>query len=71
MAANYGRPRPVDPLWYRRRHSIRAVCGGGRAVLIPIEELIRQGVPASTYLYQVISRLRCTECGARPSASVS
>lgn len=71
MAANYGRPRPIDPLWYRRRHSIWAVCGCGRAVLIPIEELIRQGVPASTYLYQVISRLRCTECGARPSASVS
>lgn len=51
MAANYGRPSPVDPLWYRRRHSIRAVCECGRAVLIPIEELIRQGVPTSTYLY--------------------
>lgn len=71
MAANYGRPKPVDPLWYRRRHSIRAVCGCGRTVFIPVEALIQQGIPAGTYLYQVISRLRCSECGARPSASVS
>lgn len=66
MAANYGRPKPIDPLWYRRGYSIRASCECGRIGLLPIAGLLETGYPPTTYLYEIVGRLRCQECGGEP-----
>lgn len=72
MAANYGRPKPVDPVWYRmtRILSVRCGCGHGREVLIG-DLVQRHRLPRDMRLYEVIGRMRCEKCGARgPSAEV-
>ncbi|RBD68940.1 hypothetical protein BRM19_22145 [Xanthomonas oryzae pv. oryzae] len=34
MATNYNRPKPVDPIWYRRNCYLRMACNCGRRVVV-------------------------------------
>ena len=71
MAANYNRPKPIDPIWYRRSCTLRITCGCGRHVSVQLGEFARaNAVPASTQVYKLIARLRCQKCGRRPYADV-
>lgn len=71
MAANYGRPKPIDPIWYRHGAMLRIRCACGRY------EEHRVGACAERHrlsrdirLDDLIRRLRCAQCDARPSAEV-
>jgi hypothetical protein len=72
MAARHNEPKPVDPLWYRSSHSIRIVCSCGRQ---PIEQRLDifatlRRLDTRIKLGDLIQRLVCRECGARPSAEI-
>lgn len=55
MAANYGRPKPVDPFWYRF------------GFWQELQDFAAQRqLPATIELYQVMKRLHCSGCGERP-----
>ncbi len=71
-AANYNRPKPVDPIWYRRDCYIRIHCGCGRTVVETLGRFVEgRGLPSSLLLHELIARLRCGACGRRPSADVT
>ena len=70
-AANYNRPKPIDPLWYRQGCYINIQCGCGRRVselLGPFAQA--RAVPIQLCIYELIARLRCP-CGRRPTADVT
>ncbi|MBF5091262.1 hypothetical protein F1640_14835 [Novosphingobium sp. NBM11] len=65
--ADYGRPQPADPLWYRRGWFYRIQCDCGRKVILSMDDLSRfHRLPGKTLVYDVIRRMRCRECGQRP-----
>lgn len=65
--ADYTRPQPVDPLWYRKHHFLRITCKCARKVILPLDDVVRlYRVPQDHRVYQVIDRLRCSSCGERP-----
>lgn len=69
MAANYGRPKPVDPLWYRSGWSISIHCACGRHHVQRLDRFAAErAIPRDLQLGPLIDRLRCSQCGARPSA---
>lgn len=71
MAANYNRPKPIDPIWYRRNCSLRIWCGCGRRIVTPLGRFAAErSIAADTQIYKLILRLRCSACGRRPSADV-
>ena len=65
--ADYSRPKPIDPLWFRMDAKLRIRCKCQRRLIIPLAQLARlHQLPDDLALYQLIGRLRCTECGQRP-----
>jgi hypothetical protein len=63
-----GSPKPVDYIWHRRTWWLRLTCTCGRAALLPIGQTARlAGLPETARLYQLIDRLRCADCGGRPT----
>ncbi|KHL58042.1 hypothetical protein XEUV354_21725 [Xanthomonas euvesicatoria] len=72
MAANYNRPKPVDPIWYRRNCYLRMACNCGRRVVVQVGEFAdTHQVPANLLLHDLVQRLRCSSCGDRPAADVT
>ena len=66
--ADYSRPQPVDPLSYRMDAFLRIRCVCYRSLILPLGDLARMHrLPGNLCLYQLIKRLRCSECGARPT----
>jgi hypothetical protein len=64
-----GSPQPVDPVWYREREYLHLGCPCGHRASLQIGPLARRhGMPSNARLYQLIDRLRCSQCGAAPSA---
>jgi hypothetical protein len=62
----------VDPLWYRADWTLRLTCGCGRSA---VEQRLgafaqERGLHRETRLYCLFGRLRCRDCGARPSAEL-
>ncbi len=48
MAVNYGRPKPVDPLWYRFGWHLHVRCLCGHAATVELQDFaVRRGLPAS------------------------
>ncbi|WP_274508732.1 hypothetical protein [Xanthomonas campestris] len=71
-AANYNRPKPIDPIWYRKDCFIRIHCACGRHHLEQVGQFARvRGISPDTLLHQLIERLRCTGCGSKPNAIVT
>ena len=71
MAANYGKPKPVDPLWYRADRILEIHCGCGHMVDMRLADLLEERPwLRDAKLYEVIGRLKCRNCGGRPSAEV-
>ncbi|MBB6193116.1 hypothetical protein FHS51_003372 [Sphingobium wenxiniae] len=71
MAANYNRPKPIDPIWYRRSCTLRIWCACGRSIKVSVGEFAAaRAIPPDTQLYKLIARLRCSGCGGRPTADV-
>jgi hypothetical protein len=67
MAANYGRPKPVDLLWYRFGWHLHVRCLCGHAADVELQDFAaRRGLPASMRLHQMMERLRCSACGQPP-----
>lgn len=72
MAANYNRPKPVDPIWYRQGCYLRIQCACGRRIIAPLGEFARSHrISFDTRVYELIARLRCSQCGGKPYADVS
>jgi hypothetical protein len=70
-AANYGRPKPADPLWYRLDCDLEIRCSCGRGLTENVSDFgARHGLASTMKLYELIARLRCSGCGARPHAEV-
>lgn len=68
MAANYNRPKPVDPIAYRKGCYLNIRCVCGRSVCEQLGPFARaRGLSDKTVVYELIKRLRCRQCGARPS----
>lgn len=66
-AANYNRPKPVDQIAWRRYCILRVRCACGRSVegsVAAFESAFN--LPPTMRLYELIDRLRCSTCGARP-----
>lgn len=64
---DYRRPQPADPLWYRRGWFYRIECRCRRKVILPMDDVTRfHRLPSKMLVYDVIRRLRCSECGNRP-----
>ncbi len=67
MAVNYGRPKPVDPLWYRFGWHLHVRCLCGHAATVELQDFaVRRGLPASLRLYRLMERLRCSAYGQKP-----
>ena len=67
MAVKYGRPKPVDPLWYRFGWHLHVRCLCGHAATVELQDFaVRRGLPASLRLYRLMERLRCSACGQKP-----
>jgi hypothetical protein len=62
-----GSPKPVTPLWYVATAWLRIRCACGHATSVQLSDLIARGINRETRCYEVIGRLRCTECGERPA----
>lgn len=70
MAANYNRPKPVDPVAYRGACTIRVRCVCGRQIADRLDHFAQMHrILPHTKLYELMARLRCRRCGARPSVS--
>ena len=71
MAANYNRPKPIDPMWDRTNCYISIHCGCGRHRTDRVGAFAAEAdVSFKLRLYELIARLRCSRCGRRPSAEV-
>jgi hypothetical protein len=67
MAANMGKPCPVDPLWYRRDCLLRITCGCSRQLKERVGDFeARHRLRADLKFYEVIRRLRCSRYGGPP-----
>jgi hypothetical protein len=72
MAANYGRPRPVDPLWYRFGWYLRIRCQCGHSLTQDLRTFAAErALPCTTRLYELHARLQCSQCQGRPELDVS
>ncbi|GBH32980.1 MULTISPECIES: hypothetical protein [Sphingobium] len=72
MAANYNRPKPIDPIWYRQGCYLRIHCACGRRVVAPLGDFARsRRISFDTRIYELIARLRCSQCRRKPYADVS
>src|SRR3546814_14715995 len=70
MAANYNRPKPIDPIAYRRGCYLNIRCKCGHAVSVQLGKFAQDnGIPERTQAYQLIKRLRCSRCSCRPSSA--
>ena len=70
MAANYGRPKPVDPLFYLHGCYLKVRCGCGHSVTREMSDFAAdRGLPGRLLAYQLIERLRCSQCGAKPASA--
>jgi hypothetical protein len=66
MAANYHRPKPIDPVSYRSHAYLQARCRCGHAITEQLGRFAaRHRVPGNTAIYELIARLRCSACGAK------
>jgi hypothetical protein len=69
MAANYGRPKPGDPLWYREGVQLELICANpecGRWVKRTVGEIAAKSrLPRDMRLEDLLRRLRC-DCGRKP-----
>lgn len=64
-----GSPQPVDPVWYRRLDYLHLTCGCGHRAALQIGALAQsRGLASDTRLFQIVDRMRCSQCGAGPSA---
>ncbi|TQT36995.1 hypothetical protein EIJ21_14015 [Xanthomonas perforans] len=71
-AANYNKPKPIDPIWYRQGCFIRIRCACGRDHVQQLGDFAKaRGVSPNMQLYELIARLRCSACGSKPSAEVT
>ena len=67
MAANYNRPKPIDPIWYRQGCYLRIHCACGRRVVAPLGDFARsRRISFDTRIYELIARLRCSQCRRKP-----
>lgn len=70
--ADYSSPKPVDPIWYQPHAWLRIHCGCGRREAFRLAEFARERcLPRETKLYELIAKLRCRSCLARPLAEVT
>lgn len=68
MAANYDRPKPIDPIWYRQSCYINIDCVCGRRVSYELGTFAAErGVSSNTAVYELADRLRCAGCGSKPA----
>lgn len=68
--ANYNRPKPVDPLWFRLDCDIVIHCACGHHVrenlhLFAAERRLR----SQMLLHEITERLKCSKCGRKPASS--
>jgi len=67
---NDSRPKPADPVFLLAGLRLHVVCGCGRSTKPRIGELAaRHRVPSVTPIRQVIARLRCSQCGDKPTVA--
>lgn len=73
MAANYNKPKPFDPVWYRTNCFIRAHCRRcGHTLVTRVGDLASSNkISPETELQSLADRLRCSRCGSRPQVTVS
>jgi hypothetical protein len=63
-----GSPQPVDPIWYRQHEWLHLSCRCGHRAALHIGALaLQHELAGSVRLYQIIDRMRCQRCGARPA----
>lgn len=68
MAANYNRPKPIDPIAYRRGCYLNVRCKCHHTISVQLGKFARDnGVSEKTQIYQLIKRLKCSRCSARPT----
>lgn len=72
MAANYDRPKPIDPVWYRRTCYIRLSCACGRTLVEQLGDFARaRHISDRVRIYQILDRMKCSACGQKPTGLVS
>ncbi len=68
--ADYGAPKPIDPVCYQRDAVLRVRCACGHRMNAKLGPFCKaHGVSDDTCCYQLIARLKCSKCGARPVAA--
>lgn len=66
MAANYGRPKPIDSLRQLAGCWLRVHCACGHRISRQVQAFaIEHHLAPDLQAYQVIDRLRCSRCGAK------
>jgi hypothetical protein len=60
-----GRPTPVSPLWHAVNARLKVICGCRRRETFLIADLFA-GQPRDAKVRELMERLRCHECKARP-----
>lgn len=70
MAANYGQPKPIDSLRQLAGCWLRAHCACGHRISREVQAFaIEHHLAPELQAYQVIDRLRCSQCGAKAAGA--
>lgn len=72
MAANYGRTKACDPIWYRSERRLHLSCPCGHRMVIHIGPFAREHrISDKLTLGDLQLRLKCSQCGRKtPNVSV-
>ncbi len=70
--ADYSRPKPIDPIWYQPAARLNIRCTCGRNETYSLREFARfHRLSENMLLHELVDRLRCSHCKARPHATVT
>ncbi len=65
--ADYGAPKPIDPIWYQPHSWLRIECRCGRTLSQRLVGFAMENqVSDRQKIHRMIARLRCSSCGERP-----
>lgn len=68
MAANYGRPKPVDPLYWLHGRYLRVACACGHRFSQEVSDFAKaHTLPGAMLAHEMIAKLRCSRCGEKPA----
>jgi hypothetical protein len=62
-----GSPKPPYPIWLRAHYNLHLRCECGHQASAGVADLARRHrLPVDLHLWELVARLRCSRCAAKP-----